>query len=431
MLPDFNTIVVHNQQVRQRLRPAYTPAELQTLRHWLQAQGTFAVPQLDNGLFPAAAVTAQTRYTGYDCVWIRDTVHIAHCRHQLGDQTTAYGVADTLITHIIRQRPRFDAIITGCVSPDNRYERPQVKFIGATLGELPQSWPQAQNDALGYFLWFYCRLYNRQVTTLGPEQQAALRRFIPYFQAIRYWQDEDNGHWEETPKIQASSIGAVLAGLRELSRWLPLAAPEQRALEGLIQRGEQALQEILPGECRQPPPRYRRYDAALLFLIYPLSVVDTDRGRQIVAEVCEHLQGEYGIRRYQGDSFWCADYKTKVSPEARTGDFSQTMAQRDAWLHPGQEAQWCLFDPLLSVIFGRWFQQTGIPEDYQRQLYHFNRALGQLTAETCEQGGYQCPELYYLQDGRYVPNDSTPLLWTQAYLDLAFWQLEESLGHAL
>ncbi|ASC71956.1 hypothetical protein XM38_029100 [Halomicronema hongdechloris C2206] len=422
-------IAVHNQQVRQRLRPTYSLAEVQALRQWLQTKGTFEVPQLDNGLFPAAVVTEQTRYTGYDCVWVRDTAHIAYSHGQQGDEATAYRVADTLMTHFMKQKSRFEAVIDGRISPDNHYERPPVKFIGTTLEELPQPWPQAQNDALGYFLWFYCHLYQQQLTSLAPEVIATLRRFIPYFQAIRYWQDEDHGHWEETPKIQASSIGAVLAGLQALYRWLPLSASERVTWKHLIQQGEQALQIILPAECRQPPPQYRRYDAALLFLIYPLSIVNRAMGRRIVAEVCENLQGAHGIRRYLGDSFWCADYKTKFSPEQRTGDFSQTMAQRDAWLTPGEEAQWCLFDPLLSVIFGRWFQATGNLQDYQRQLYHFNRALGQITADTCEQGSYKCPELYYLQDGHYVSSDATPLLWTQAYVALAFWQLEQNLHH--
>jgi hypothetical protein len=36
------------------------------------------------------------------------------------------------------------------------------------------------------------------------------------FQVIRYWRDEDSGHWEECRKIEPSSIGAVIDGLREL-----------------------------------------------------------------------------------------------------------------------------------------------------------------------------------------------------------------------
>ncbi|MEL6327714.1 MAG: phosphorylase kinase, partial [Cyanobacteria bacterium J06626_23] len=58
---------------------------------------------------------------------------------------------------------------------------------------------------------------------------------------------------------------------------------------------------------------------------------------------------------------------------------------------------------------------------------YFNRSLGQLTAEDSPFGELKCPEAYYLEKGRYVPNDVTPLLWTQANLMLAFHHLDNSL----
>ncbi|MEM9907240.1 MAG: phosphorylase kinase, partial [Cyanobacteria bacterium P01_D01_bin.44] len=143
--------------------------------------------------------------------------------------------------------------------------------------------------------------------------------------------------------------------------------------------------------------------------------------------VITHLQGDYGIKRYLGDSFWAADYKTKLSPETRTIDFSDDMSARDALLTEGEEAQWCIFDPIVSVIFGLKYQTTGDPTYLDQQVLYFNRALGQLTAEDSTFGGFKCPELYYLENGQYVPNDVTPLLWTQANLLLAFQHLDNSL----
>jgi phosphorylase kinase alpha/beta subunit len=52
-------------------------------------------------------------------------------------------------------------------------------------------------------------------------------------------------------------------------------------------------------------------------LIYPLQVVETNIADQILNNVIVHLQGDYGIRRYLGDSFWCRDYRL-FSPEIRT-----------------------------------------------------------------------------------------------------------------
>ncbi len=61
------------------------------------------------------------------------------------------------------------------------------------------------------------------------------------------------------------------------------------------------------------------------------------------------------------------------------------------------------------------------------QTEYLNRSLAQITAEN--QGNvpaFRCPELYYLEEGRYVPNDHVPLLWTQANLMLAMNLMEHS-----
>ena len=52
-------------------------------------------------------------------------------------------------------------------------------------------------------------------------------------------------------------------------------------------------------------------------------------------------------------------------------------------------------------------------------MHYFNRSLAQLTTPTEGGGELLCPELYYLRQGRFVPNDVTPLLWTQANLRVA------------
>jgi phosphorylase kinase alpha/beta subunit len=90
----------------------------------------------------------------------------------------------------------------------------------------------------------------------------------------------------------------------------------------------------------------------LLFLVYPLEVVDDTMGQRIVDDVVGNLQGEYGIRRYLGDSYWTADYQDKVPSTELTADVSERQEQRDALARPGEEAQWCIFDPIVSVIAG-------------------------------------------------------------------------------
>jgi phosphorylase kinase alpha/beta subunit len=105
---------------------------------------------------------------------------------------------------------------------------------------------------------------------------------------------------------------------------------------------------------------------------------------------------------------------------------SLTIEERNALARPGEEAEWCLFDPLISIICGEEFARTRRPEWKDRQTHHFNRSLGHLTAERGAFPGLRCPELYYREDGAWMPSDATPLLWTQALLECALRSIQAS-----
>ncbi|MHC4120835.1 MAG: glycoside hydrolase family 15 protein, partial [Planctomycetota bacterium] len=332
-----------------------------------------------------------------------------------------------------KHRRRFVDVIESGAAPKDPMKRPHIRFNGRDLEEITETrWAHAQNDALGYFLWFYCRLVNREILEIRQEDVDMLGLFALYFRTVRYWRDEDSGHWEETRKTNASSIGVVVAALREFRKLLQERGLDCRyenesvapSLGRSIAKGERALRRILPAECIQrKSARKRRYDAALLFLIYPLEVVEEDMADEILGDVIENLQGDYGIRRYLGDSFWAPDYKKKLPPEERTSYRGDDISARDALLSgKGDEAQWCIFDPIISVIWGLRFQKTGAQEYLDKQALYLNRSLGQITEK------FECPELYYLENGRYVPGDVVPLLWTQANLMIALKVMAKSLG---
>ena len=411
----------------------FTFIELNSLLEKLHKKHTFNFPALDNSLFPAAHLQTETEYTGYSNIWVRDNIHIAHAHYINGHIEIAVNNIITLAHYFIKHQWRFEKIISGELDFSNPTNRPHVRFNGTDLSEIDEKWSHAQNDALGYFLWLFCKLANDKVIAVTQGQNRLLALFAFYFDKIQYWQNEDNGHWEEAKKIEASSIGVVVAALTELKLLM-----QQQALQyqdkvispdftnKLIEKGQLALRRILPAECTQKD-KHRLYDGALLFLIYPLNIIqDESIENQILANVMNHLQGDYGIRRYIGDSYWSADYKEKLKPELRTIDVSDNMSNRDSLLQPGQEAQWCIFDPIISVIYGRKYQQTKQPEYLQLQVRYFNRSLAQLTSEDSPFGGFKCPELYYLEKGKYVPNDATPLLWTQANLWTAFKYMKEN-----
>ncbi len=444
---------LRHRKLEHLLRTNYTEADLEKLNRFLVRKHVFDFIPLENGLFPATACARPQDKSGYHHVWVRDNVHVAYAHYSWGERAKAARTVSTLLEYFQKHRHRFGDIIEGRVNPSDPMNRPHVRFDGEKLTETDQKWPHAQNDALGYFLWCYCRLaQDESLLPCGEKELTLLAQFPRYFGAIQYWQDRDSGHWEETRKVSASSIGAVLAGLREFERLVEQrrggSDPVMKScgvtsdlLQELQKKGQDALKEILPGESKDPACR-RPYDSALLFLIYPLEVLRwSQAGENQVESILENirtqLEGEHGIRRYEGDSYWCADYETLFPPEVRTGDFSENMQQRDAHLRLGEEAQWCLFDPIVSVIWGQRYHESKTGDEnadewLQRQTKYFNRALSQLTSKKTllprfrSPRAYYLPEAYYLKKGCYVPNPHRRLLWAHANLRLAVHEMRRS-----
>lgn len=417
--------------------------DVQNVIQFLSEQGTFDLPSLPNGLFSAAASThPDFELTGYHNVWLRDNIHVAWSLwNRKRDPQRAIRCIQALFQFYRSQHTRLKLLIDGSVDPSVVHNRPHIRFDGPRLRELEEKWPHAQNDALGYFLWLASLMLREDAIPMESADWETIALLIHYFRALRVWEDEDSGHWEENRKVAASSIGCVCAGLQALS---DLIAEQSNAatllastshpvtaepLSRLLQTCRHSLQSILPWECRQPDPlKSRAHDAALLFLLYPLDQVDDpELEEQILRDVHENLTGHIGIRRYNGDSYWCNDYRKQFTPELRSSDFSEDISNRDRLLSPGFEAQWCLFDPILACIYGRRYQQSGQVANLEKQLNAIQRSLGQLTRPNDRFPAFRCPESWFCENGEWIPNDITPLLWTQGNLLQALDSLKASL----
>ncbi|HKI10583.1 MAG TPA: glycoside hydrolase family 15 protein [Candidatus Acidoferrum sp.] len=411
----------------------YSPESLAKIRETLEAHGTHAILPVEHGLFAATAAPGANSVSGYHNVWVRDNVLVANSFCLRGELAPAIACMHGLSQFFAKQRPRFLEIIQDGTHKlkDDVQRRPHIRFAAQALGELPEKWPHAQNDALGLALWLRFVLAKFGALPLTAADWEIYELFPRYFEAIEYWQDRDSGAWEEGRAIRNSSVGAVVAGLEEMREYVRSpdrqkkgdavsAAPDTLAkLDHLIAKGRARLEATMPFES--PPERLA--DSALLSLIYPLHLVRELAAQDAIINLVQaRLKGEIGIKRYAGDSYFCQDYGQWFAPGQMSSDFSERMAYRDALLQPGCEAQWCIFDPQLSIIYGvRFLASPSDAESFRKQVHYFNRSLRQLTPA----GG--CPELYFLKNGEYVPNDHTPLLWTQANQALALHLMERSV----
>ncbi len=368
-------------------------------------------------------------------MWVRDNVYVAYSHMQAGDPATAAAVANALLSFYRKYGHRLEPQAATAAQAGPGCGRISVSTVRGS-----KSLPTRRGRTRRTTPWGTASGCRRGWRGSGPcpshcGTSRSTQALAEYFADIRYWDDEDSGHWEETKKRSASSIGVVVAALQE---WVWLLA-QHGALTILVSRtslmeqasaslarGREALDAILPDECTQPDAsQRRRYDAALLFLLYPLDVVKGVMADRIADDVRSHLQGEIGIRRYSGDSYWAPDYDTRLREEAWTRDYSNDVESRNRLLDRiGDEAQWCLFDPVLSAWYGQRYQRTGDAADLAAQTRHFNRSLAHITPD------WGCPELYYLKGGVFTANPHTPLLWTQANLQLALTMLRTTAEQA-
>lgn len=212
--------VIHNKELSCLMKDRYSLNDVQEIFSLLQKNNTFDFPILANGLFPATNLQEATQYTGYSNVWVRDNIYIAFAHYVNGFTEVTERNIETLTEYFIKHKWRLEKIITGELDHNGPMNRPHIRFSGKDLSEINQKWAHAENDALGYFLWLFCKIHNRIGIGITEKEKELLTLFALYLEAIRYWEDEDSGHWEESRKIEASSIGVVVGGLAELNSLL-------------------------------------------------------------------------------------------------------------------------------------------------------------------------------------------------------------------
>jgi phosphorylase kinase alpha/beta subunit len=203
-----------------------------------------------------------------------------------------------------------------------------------------------------------------------------VQKLVRYLETLEYWHDEDSGMWEENQEMHASSIGACVAGLEMTRHIRGIVVPD-----GLIQKGKDALAELLP---RESPTKFA--DLALLSLIWPYAVTTPEQTTAILRNVEYHLLRRRGVIRYKGDRYYNAN-ADGVS----------------------EEAEWTFGLSWLAIIYKK-LNNSKKAREY----------LEKAKAAVSEKG---VPELYYSNTDRY--NDNTPLGWSESLFVVALKEVGE------
>jgi phosphorylase kinase alpha/beta subunit len=311
--------------------------------------------QHPSGLFSASALDVST---GYNKAWIRDCIYEALGFEAVKSWNEVRKTFHALLDILKKHEYKIDFAIKE--KPKHAYQYIHARYHPNTYDEFFEEWGNKQNDAVGALLFKISDLELKGIKILrDKDDKSILQKLVKYLESIEYWNDRDNGMWEENEEVHASSVGACVAGLKKAGKIVEVN-PE------LIKKGEETLKKLLPRESET-----KEADLALLSLIYPYDIVDEKTKMQILKNVEEQLVRERGVIRYAGDEY----YNQKG------------------------EAEWTMGLAWLAIIY----KQINIPHKYAFYMRKCVRTIN-------EKG--ELPELYFA--GTDIHNENSPLGWAQS-----------------
>jgi len=320
--------------------------------------------------------TASLNDTFYNKAWLRDIYFITMGFFETGDIETTKDSAKALLTVFVKHKNKINWAIEN--KPREAWQYIHDRFHPETFEEYWEEWGNSQNDAVGEVLNLICtlELMGESVVETDDEREM-VQKIIDYLLSIQYWEDEDNGIWEENLEVHSSSIGSCVAALRKANQIKWLEVPDVS-----IERGEHALRALLPRESVT-----KFCDLALLTLIYPFAVTTEEETLEILKNVEYHLVKERGVIRYKLDRYY------NKNPDG----FSE-------------EAEWCFGLAWLAIIYA----ERG---DKEKAYYYLRRIKSAVTPDG------KVPELYYSNTDQ--PNENTPLGWAESMYVVALQKVKE------
>ncbi len=313
-----------------------------------------------NGLF-VAALDDRTHYSRQS--WIRDCIYASLGFEATKNWKEVVKTYQALLDVLKKHEYKIDWAIVE--KPVHRWQYIHARFDPETFEEFSEEWGNKQNDSIGALMFKIGELESKGIKIIrDKDDERILQKLVYYLNSIQYWQDADNGMWEENEEVHASSVGACVAGLKKISKIVDVP-------QVLIKKGEDVLNMLLPRESES-----KEVDLALLSLIYPYGVVSEEQREFILKNIEEKLMRQKGIIRYAGDKYF----------------------------NKGGEAEWTFGFPWLSIIY----KQMNKPD---KQAFYMRKTLEVLN----EKG--ELPELYYAESGEH--NENTPLGWGQSLLVVA------------
>lgn len=359
-----------------RLVDALLPANVYSTEHQRTLVDRLRLP---NGMYVASTSS------DYNYTWLRDTFYeVMPWLHSLCDRyvKTYYRIFDMLRHYEDKLRYHTKH------RPFEPWQYIHAKYDIKTVLEVEQPWGHAQHDAIGAILFGIGEGIRVGKKMLRDEKDREIvQLLVDYLACCQYWEDPDNGMWEEWREVHSSSVGACVAGLKAVRGIVNVPSE-------LIFKGNQALSKLWPMESVT-----RQVDLSQLSLVYPYKAYTGHDAEYVVQRVEAMLLRSRGVCRYLGDKYYATNDEEGVH-------------------HPlhhyhGHEAEWTFGLPWLALCH----MEFG---NYDKARRYIKQAESVMLPDG------SLPELYYANSNKY--NGNTPLGWSNAMFILAKEKYEEKMG---
>jgi phosphorylase kinase alpha/beta subunit len=314
----------------------------------------------------------------YHYFWIRDAVYMS--LPYMTKKCETFTKTMQAILDVFR-RYEWKIDIHTKQRPQALYEYLHARYSPDGYEIHDQEWGHAQHDMIGAFLFALgtSMIEHKKQLFRDDRDHQIVQKLVFYLICCNYWEDEDNGMWEEEKELHASSVGACVAGLKAVQT---IVFVPQEAID----KGMETLNTLFPRESYT-----KEVDLAQLSLIYPYKLYEGNKAKQIINRVEKLLLRSNGVIRYQGDSYFS---KFELS-HGRS---------RERAFYFGTEAEWTFGLPWLSLCW-----QTLNNEE---RASHYIERTKQVMLKNAV-----LPEAYFAHTNE--PNPNTPLGWSSAMYILA------------
>lgn len=219
----------------------------------------------------------------YKKVWIRDNVYVALAFVAAGHVSEAATIYNELFKIIEKYEYKLER--KDYPTKDSELLHPRFSESG---DEVAGHWANKQHDAVGVLLYGIGQLYAIDEQYIVSLAKRLSQKLINYLETCRYWEDKDNGIWEDDDlALHASSLAACIRGIEMVSDFCNYN-------KSYHELAKSNLAKLLPRESS-----LHIADMALLSLIWPYGY----RLNELVAVVENNLLRDKGVIRYNGDTY--------------------------------------------------------------------------------------------------------------------------------